>query len=80
MDEPAKAKETSPVVTNVGQKAPVESEQPGHGVDASFADVAGAEGPAVDPEFERAQFDAGATVQLGNREIKLPAGRESNAE
>lgn len=80
MDEPAKAKVTPPVVSNIGDKASTESEQPDHGADASFADVAGAEGPAVDPDFERAQFDAGATVQLGNREIKLPAGRESNRE
>lgn len=40
---------------------------------ASFAEIAKAEGPAADPAFEHAQLDTGDTVQIGQREIKLPS-------
>ncbi|SPO21377.1 uncharacterized protein UTRI_00854 [Ustilago trichophora] len=40
--------------------------------DATFAEVAKAEGPAADPEFEHAQLDAGDTVQIGDKEAKIP--------
>ncbi|KAJ9476420.1 Nucleus-vacuole junction protein 2 [Pseudozyma hubeiensis] len=39
---------------------------------ANFAQVAKAEGPAADPDFEQAQVDAGETVNVGDREVKLP--------
>ncbi|GAC99523.1 hypothetical protein PHSY_007125 [Pseudozyma hubeiensis SY62] len=38
----------------------------------NFAQVAKAEGPAADPDFEQAQVDAGETVKIDHKEVKLP--------
>ncbi|CBQ68182.1 conserved hypothetical protein [Sporisorium reilianum SRZ2] len=46
-----------------------------HNDDATFADVAKAQGPAADPGFEEAQLDTGDTLRLGDKEVKVPATR-----
>lgn len=46
----------------------------------TFAEVAEAEGPAEDPEFEQAQLDAGETFQVGSKELKLPSATQTAAK
>ncbi|SPO20454.1 uncharacterized protein UTRI_00854_B [Ustilago trichophora] len=52
-------------------ESPLADREAGDG--ATFAEVARAEGPAADPEFEHAQMDAGDTVQIGDKEVKIPS-------
>lgn len=69
----AEGERSKPSSNSSTGQPPVNADRDGGDDGTTFADVAKAEGPAADPEFEQAQMDAGKTIQIGSKEVKVPS-------
>ncbi|EPQ29200.1 uncharacterized protein PFL1_03487 [Pseudozyma flocculosa PF-1] len=68
---PSQGKSQQPTPTEQGEVEGVTTDDDGAG---TFAEVAAAEGPAVDREFAESQLDMGPAVAVGSSEVKLDDG------